>query len=130
MILAVRTDAAAANLTLLDEQGKVISEYFEELNRQMAKELPGKISDLLAREGQGMGDLSGLIFYSGPGSFTGLRIGAATVNALAYGIGAPVVATRGDNWLSDGIARLQSGDTDQTALPHYGAEARVTQPRK
>jgi hypothetical protein len=49
-----------------------------------------------------MADINGLIFYEGPGSFTGLRIGASFINAVAAGLGLPVVPTTGDNWVLDG----------------------------
>ncbi len=37
------------------------------------------------------GDLGGLVAGTGPGAFTGLRVGMATVKGLAYGLGLPVV---------------------------------------
>ncbi len=50
------------------------------------------IADLLASAGVAVGDLAGLVVVSGPGSFTGIRIGMAAVKALAEAGGLPVVA--------------------------------------
>jgi tRNA threonylcarbamoyladenosine biosynthesis protein TsaB len=36
-------------------------------------------------------DLSGFAIASGPGSFTGLRIGVSTIHGLSYGSGTPVI---------------------------------------
>lgn len=130
MILAIKTDTAAAELTLLGDDGLAIDAQHHEFGRQMARQLPAAIQALVTAQGRQMDDLSGVLYFSGPGSFTGLRIGAATANALAYGLGVPIVAERGDDWLKTGLSRLQSGESEVTALPFYGAEAHVTAPRK
>ena len=52
--------------------------------------LPGALGELLARHGLKARDLKGAVVGLGPGSFTGLRIGLATIKGLAYGSGFPV----------------------------------------
>jgi tRNA A37 threonylcarbamoyltransferase TsaD len=75
--------------------------------------------------------LTGLIFVSGPGSFTGLRIGASTINALAYSLNIPVVGVpMGPDWLMKGLAKLNNLEDDQVVKLEYGAEANITKQKK
>lgn len=48
--------------------------------------LNGMILELLADHGLKVADLEGLAFGSGPGSFTGLRIGCSVVQGMALGL--------------------------------------------
>jgi tRNA threonylcarbamoyladenosine biosynthesis protein TsaB len=49
------------------------------------------VMDLLAEAGLGLGQLDGLAYGMGPGSFTGLRIACGVAQGLALGTGLPVL---------------------------------------
>jgi len=89
-----------------------------------------KIEALLSRQNLRYQDVDGIVCYEGPGSFTGLRMGITTGNALAYGLGLPIVASAGEDWAQRGIERLTAGEQDDIVLPHYGADVHITTPRK
>lgn len=52
--------------------------------RKHARALPALIDDVLAAAGAQLSDVTGVVLADGPGSFTGLRVGAAVAKALVH----------------------------------------------
>ncbi len=129
IILTIKTDNPQAELGLFDGDKKLAYETWE-AHRILAETIHKKIEEILKKAGKDWKDVGGVICFAGPGSFTGLRIGLSVGNALAYGLSAPIVGQKGDDWIKDGITRLLAGKADPLALPEYGAEAHITTPRK
>ena len=70
-------------------------EIFEERlsrDRRASEELLPAVRRVLARAGIALSDLDRLAVCSGPGSFTGLRVGLATAWGIARGAGLPLEA--------------------------------------
>ena len=129
LILIIRTDKPEAEVGLFEDQEQLAYETWH-AHRELSVTLHQKINTMLASCHKSVHHLDGIVGFAGPGSFTGLRIGLATANALAYGLAIPVVAAKGEVWIRDGITRLLSGHRDQVALPEYGAPVHITQQRK
>ena len=129
MILLVKSDTAILELYLA-RVTEVIATSSTELGRAMAKNLPKKIEEFLSNNNCQYSDLAGLAIYSGPGSFTGLRISHTFLNACAYSLNIPIVGATGENWINESLQKLQDGVDDRIALPLYGSEAHITLPKK
>lgn len=127
MYLAIRTDNSQAEIYLLNDQGVVQRQKVWLAERTLARDLPGEVDNLVDGD---YGQLTGVLVYQGPGSFTGLRIGITVANAVAYAQLLPIVATAGENWLADGVDQLNNGADNKIALPEYGAAPHITSPRK
>lgn len=130
MILALRTDAPEVELQLLDKDGKVIGKKEWLAERRLAKELLAHLEDFLKNHESGWSDLTGLVVFHGPGSFTGLRIGITVMNTIAYAQNIPIVGTSGDDWAEQGVKLLAGEQGQEIVLPEYGADAHITKPRK
>lgn len=108
--------------------------FEKELNRNMARDILKFLEDSLRNIGKDYKDLEGIGFFAGPGSFTGLRIGASVVNTLADGLNIPIVAVKkedeNDNWRQKAFEKLKNNENDKIALPFYGRGANITKPRK
>ena len=71
--------------------GEVLSQESEDLGRRQAAELPLMAERVLAAAGMAFADVGLTAVTSGPGYFTGIRVGAAYAAALAYGLGVRIV---------------------------------------
>jgi tRNA threonylcarbamoyl adenosine modification protein YeaZ len=66
--------------------------------------LPG-VEQLLAEADLARADLSGIVVGTGPGAFTGLRVGLATAKALAHATGLPIAGVgTGDALMRGAVA--------------------------
>lgn len=128
MIALIDTSTPTCQLTLVD--GMEPKQYSWQADRELAKGLLAYLRDRLAENGADFDSLSGLGVMSGPGSFTGLRIGITVFNTIASGIGIPIVGEQGDDWQSRALKRLADGEDDRIVMPHYGSPANITKPRK
>lgn len=129
IILTIRTDKPEAEVGLYDGT-KQLAYLVWQAHRELGTTIHVKIRELLEGQGKEWHDVQGIVCLKGPGSFTGLRIGLTVGNALAYGLGVPIVAREDPQWLERGIADLLSGKDERIVLPQYGAEAHITLPKK
>lgn len=128
-ILTIRTDKTISEITLYDNQKKV-DDIKWEAYRTLADTIHLRIKNLLKANKMDWQNIDGLVCFKGPGSFTGLRIGISVANALSYSLDCPIVSQAGNKWQISGIKRLLDGENEIVALPEYGAEAKITKPKK
>lgn len=129
MFLGIRTDSPLAEFYLYDQTTKVAEKTWQ-ADRELAKGLLAQLEVFLQENGRSFSDLTGLFAFRGPGSFTGLRIGLTVMNTMAYAQNIPIVGAESDDWTEVSVKRLDSGENDKIVMPHYGAEARITKPKK
>ncbi len=91
-------------------------EYHYNFDRDLAEKLLKFINDKLAENGKTWQDITKITFMSGPGSFTGLRIGAAIINTLASELNIPLYD--------------HHGKKHPIILPEYGHPANISKPVK
>jgi tRNA threonylcarbamoyladenosine biosynthesis protein TsaB len=128
LILTIRTDKPEAEIGLYEDSKR--SAYCTwPAHRQLAETIHLKIKAILKSKNKGLNDIQALAFYKGPGSFTGLRIGASVANALA-GLNIPITSTNGTNWVEKSITGLKAGKNDGQVVPEYGSPPHITKPKR
>jgi tRNA threonylcarbamoyladenosine biosynthesis protein TsaB len=90
LILALDTTTAGGSVAIARD-GRLLDEHTGDPAVRQGQRLPGDIESLLARHGLTTGSVDRYAVALGPGSFTGLRVGIATIQALALVHGRPVV---------------------------------------
>ncbi len=89
-ILAFETSAKAVSVALLDGQ-KLLAESYQNTGLTHSQTLMVMAEDLLKQCGLCPQDVDAVAVANGPGSFTGVRIGAAAAKGFAWGAEKPLV---------------------------------------
>ena len=86
-VLAIDTSGTRALVALGQADGTVAAERRWTAGYRHGEELLARTDEMLRAQGVMLADLAGVVVGTGPGAFTGLRVGLATAKALSYGLG-------------------------------------------
>lgn len=129
IILTVRTDKPEAEIGLYDSATRLAYVQWQ-AHRELAETIHSKLKALLDGQAKDWPDIQGIVLFKGPGSFTGLRIGAAVANTLATSLNIPIVGVTDEDWVDEGTKKLIKGTKNIVVVPEYGADAHITAPKK
>jgi tRNA threonylcarbamoyladenosine biosynthesis protein TsaB len=124
LVLALDTTTRAGSCALVRD-GEVLRELASDASRPPAARLPGELVDLLALEQRTLKEIDIFAVATGPGSFTGLRIGIATMQGLAFAEGKPLLGISGLDALHHSIwrpAKARQGDRVATWVDAWRGE--------
>lgn len=118
-ILAIETTGPHCSVTLHD--GKQAYSRISERKRSHADELLAMIDELLKSASMTIQQCCTIAVNVGPGSFTGIRIGIAVAQGLAFGAGISTCAISGFQAMvteaSQQITRASTQPTDENNVP-------------
>ncbi len=108
-ILAVDTALGGCSAALL-EDGKVLAHSFEAMDRGHAERLAPMVEEIMARAGTAFAALDRLAVTTGPGTFTGQRVGLAFMRGLRLALKRPLTGVT----TLEAIAAAAMDETGQT----------------
>jgi tRNA threonylcarbamoyl adenosine modification protein YeaZ len=89
-ILVIDTATTQAVIALGRSDGTLLDARSWTAGYRHGEELLARIETLLHDQGMAPADLGGLVVGTGPGAFTGLRVGLATAKGLAHALSLPI----------------------------------------
>lgn len=89
-ILSIVTSTNAISFALVENQ-KLLGETFLNNSRLLAETLVDQISKFLKTLGIELGEIDGIAVCTGPGAFTGLRVGITTAKIISQLLNKPII---------------------------------------
>ena len=118
-LLAIDTSGPVCGVAAMDGE-KVLCEIISQNKNTHSASLMPMVESCLAAAGMMLSDMDVLAAVTGPGSFTGVRIGVATVKGLAHGCGKPCIPVDALEALA---ASTGTGEWDGLTCPLQDARA-------
>ena len=121
IILAIDTTSELGSLAITEGE-RVIEEVVLQRGDGFDHVLFGEIENLLARNNLRLGDIKGFASASGPGTFTGVRVGLTAVKGLAEAMSRKVVGVSNLRAIASfGAGELRAPWSDARRGDIYGA---------
>lgn len=109
IVLGIDTALDACSAALVRD-GEILAQISEQMNRGQAERLAPLVREVAAQAGVAFSQIDRITVTTGPGSFTGVRVGLSFARALALALGKPClgVSTLEALALQDGEAGLRA----------------------
>ena len=114
-ILCIETSASALSVCLA-EDGRILADRVCAEPRQQAALTAPLVKEVLDAAGVTVKDCDAVCVSAGPGSYTGLRVGASTAKGLAFGAGIPLLAVGTLDVLVEGVRCPVGAGHDEKAV--------------
>ena len=116
-LLVMDTSGPVCGVAVMEDE-KVLCEYTAQNRNTHSANLMPMAEAALLSAGKTIGEMDAIAAVTGPGSFTGVRIGVATAKGLAHGAGIPCIPVDALEVLS-----LSAGGFDGVVCPIQDARA-------
>jgi tRNA threonylcarbamoyladenosine biosynthesis protein TsaB len=113
LILNIDTATSVANVSIA-ENGIVLSHLTNDRQKDHAGFLQPAIKSILLESNRSLTQLSAVSVVTGPGSYTGTRVGLASAKGLCYGLKIPLLGINTLEALA--FSAIQNGGIDSKAL--------------
>ena len=105
LLIETATDVCSAAVT--DGQKILAAGHIDQI-RSQASQLAPMIHDVIGRAGLRTADLSAVAVSSGPGSYTGLRVGVSTAKGICFGADIPLIGIGTLSVIADGAIKTET----------------------
>ncbi|RKN82208.1 tRNA (adenosine(37)-N6)-threonylcarbamoyltransferase complex dimerization subunit type 1 TsaB [Paenibacillus ginsengarvi] len=109
-LLAIDTSTSVLTVALADGE-RIFAERRSETERNHSIKLLPEINSMLKEAGLSPSALDAVAVGTGPGSYTGVRIGVTVAKTFAWSLGIPVIGVSGLEALALGDAHTVEGDS-------------------
>lgn len=90
MYLYLNTAGSQIDLALIADNFQLIVSKGWHSNNDQSEKLLSYVEELLLKHNISIRQINGIFVFAGPGSYTGLRVGLSSANALAFALNVPV----------------------------------------
>lgn len=125
MLLAFDTTLDVCSVALLDNNGALAAHIHRPMDRGHAEALVPMIDEALREAGKGMDALERIAVTTGPGTFTGVRVGVSAARGLALALKLPVAGITSLEMLAGAL--VYSGEIAEGARILAAIDARRNQ---
>jgi len=106
-VLALDTSAGACSVALRDGAGRLLAHRHQVMARGHAELLMPMLRDVMAEAEVDFAQLALIAVTTGPGSFTGIRVGLAAARGLALAGGLPILGVTAFEALMQAVPRAE-----------------------
>lgn len=118
LLIETATDVCSAAIT---DGKRIISARYTSEPKSQASGLAPMIDEVLKEAGLSAKVLSAVAVSSGPGSYTGLRVGVSTAKGICFGAGLPLIAVETLEAIACGALSTGNISTDTLIIPMIDA---------
>lgn len=109
-ILSLDTAMAACSAAVIDTESALpLAACFMPMERGHAEALPPMVAEVMTASGLGLAEIDRIAVTTGPGTFTGVRIGLAFARGLALATGIPLIGL-------DSLTAISANDDQRVPL--------------
>lgn len=128
MILFINT-SDFNNLTLVLQDGAMVRLFVKSIAFNENYKTNEFLQKFLKESKISPSDLTKIIVCSGPGSFTGIRVGVSLAQALGFALGIPVIAIP-KNKVPEDVRKLERIKGGKSLVMNYGQKPNITKSKK